>query len=155
MNINYLRVKNNLKTAWKIFSTFNLKESKADFMVFSFTFLQSEDIKVLKNNALIIFEKIGEGIHPGADSIRALRPDFQVPFLTSDFFVQSSNLLNGIICSKHGAVQGELVQMDTDRSCKTISGCYCNRMNRIIIVCLHYGLRGYAGRMPPMRCSDG
>ena len=72
-------------------------------MVFGFTFLQSEDIKLLKNNALIIFEKIGEGIHPRADSIRALQPDFQVPFLTSDFFVQSSSLLSGIICSKHGA----------------------------------------------------
>lgn len=77
-------------------------------MVFSFTFLQSEDIKPLKNNALIIFEKIGEGIHPGADSIRALRPDFQVPFLASDFFVQSSSLLSGIICSKHGVFAGQI-----------------------------------------------
>ncbi len=124
-------------------------------MVFGFTFLQSEDIKLLKNNALIIFEKIGEGIHPGADSICALRPDFQVPFLASDFFVQSSSLWSRIICSKHGAVQGELVQMDTDRFCKTMLGGCCNRMNRIIIVCLHYGLRGYVGRMTPMGCSDG
>ncbi|MCM1302205.1 MAG: hypothetical protein NC250_09090 [Alistipes senegalensis] len=85
-----------------------MKESKADFMVFSFTFLQSEDIKTLKNNALIIFEKIGEGTHPGADSIRALRPDFQVPFLVSDFFVQSSSLLSGVICSKHGAFAGQI-----------------------------------------------
>lgn len=124
-------------------------------MVFSFTFLQSEDIKTLKNNALIIFEKIGEGTHPGADSIRALRPDFQVPFLASDFFVQSLSLWSRIICSKHGAVQGELVQMGTDRFCKTMLGGYCNRMDRIIIVCLHYGLCGYVGRMTPMRCSDG
>ena len=34
---------------------------------------------------LIIFEKIGEGTLPGADSIRALRPDFQVPFLVLTF----------------------------------------------------------------------
>ena len=96
-------LKNHKKTTTKKFFAFNLKDSKPYLSVFSFTFLQSEDIKTLKNNALIIFEKIGEGIYPGADSIRALRPDFQVPFLAFDFFVQSSSLLSGIICSKHGS----------------------------------------------------
>ena len=62
-----------------------MKDSKPYLSVFSFTFLQSECIKRLNNSILIIFENIGVGIAPGADSIRALRPDFQVSFLTLTF----------------------------------------------------------------------
>lgn len=40
---------------------------------------------MLNNSVLIIFEKNGVGTTPGADSIRALRPDFQVPFLALTF----------------------------------------------------------------------
>lgn len=62
-----------------------MKGTKVYLWSFIFTFLQSECFNILKNNALIIFKKNGVGIRPCADSIRTLRPDFQVPFLSLTF----------------------------------------------------------------------
>lgn len=62
-----------------------MKGTKVYLWSFIFTFLQSECFNIPKNNTLIIFKKNGVGIRPCADSIRTLRPDFQVPFLTLTF----------------------------------------------------------------------
>jgi hypothetical protein len=53
--------------------------------VAKFTFPESEPIKELEINALIILKKTGVGMLARADSIRVLRPDFQVPFLGKTF----------------------------------------------------------------------
>lgn len=51
---------------------------------------------MLNNNTLIIFKKNGVGTTPGADSIRALRPDFQVPFLATTFLFKVWHSFRGL-----------------------------------------------------------
>lgn len=62
----------------------------------------------MNNNALIIFENNGVGTTPGADSIRALRPDFQVPFLALTFLFKVWSGFGGLfVQNKEGFVQEE------------------------------------------------
>lgn len=113
--VNYLLVDNRLKTRAKKNFAFNPKETKVYLQTFSFTFLQSEGVKTLNNNTLIIFEKNGVGTTPSADSIRALRPDFQVPFLALTFLFKVWHSFGGLfVQNRTGFVAGEAVRSQTD-----------------------------------------
>lgn len=99
----------------KKFFAFNPKETKVYLQAFSFTFLQSESNKTLNNSTLIIFEKNEVGTAPGADSIRALRPDFQVPFLALTFLFKVWHGFGGLfVQNRTGFVVGEAVRSQTD-----------------------------------------
>lgn len=64
----------------------------------------------MNNNTLIIFEKNGVGTTPSADSIRALRPDFQVPFLALTFLFKVWPGFRGLfVQNKTGFAAGETV----------------------------------------------
>jgi hypothetical protein len=64
----------------------------------------------LNNSILIIFEKNGVGTASGADSIRALRPDFQVPFLALTFLFKVWHGFRGLfVQNRTGFAEGEEV----------------------------------------------
>nr|DAM53367.1 MAG TPA: hypothetical protein [Caudoviricetes sp.] len=65
----------------------------------------------MNNNILIIFEKNGVGTTPGADSIRALRPDFQVPFLALTFLFKVRHGFGGLfVQNRTGFAEGESIR---------------------------------------------
>lgn len=66
---------------------------------------------MLNNNMLIILKKNGVGTTPGADSIRALRPDFQVPFLALTFLFKVWHGFGGLfVQNRTGFAAREVVR---------------------------------------------